>query len=59
MLRGVEFVVGDLFDTESLSKACAGVEPIVSTVRRKISQEGIYREDVVLSGQLNSLEAAS
>lgn len=57
--RGVEFVAGDLFDSESLPKACEGVETIISAVKGNISKAtGIYREDIVLSGQLNLLEAA-
>lgn len=57
--RGVTFVEGDLFDSPSLTKACVGVDIIVSAVRGGLSQKtGVYREDIALSGQLNLLEAA-
>ena len=56
--RGVEFVAGDLFDSASLDNTCKGVEVIVSAVKGSVSKTGLYREDIVLSGQLNLLEAA-
>lgn len=57
--KGVVFVEGDLYDQQSLTEACKGVEVIVSAVKGGPSEKtGVYREDIVLSGQLNLLEAA-
>lgn len=57
--RGVEFVQGDLYDPDSLKQACEGVEIVVSAIKGSPSKAtGIYREDIVLSGQANLLEAA-
>ncbi|MBW4567838.1 MAG: NmrA family NAD(P)-binding protein [Tolypothrix carrinoi HA7290-LM1] len=57
--KGVVFVEGDLFDQQSLTEACREVEIIVSAIKGSSShQTNLYREDIVLSGQLNLLEAA-
>lgn len=57
--KGVVFVEGDLFDQQSLTEACKNVEIIVSAIKGSSSdQTNLYREDIVLSGQLNLLEAA-
>ncbi|MBO3459393.1 aromatic alcohol reductase [Aetokthonos hydrillicola Thurmond2011] len=57
--KGVVFVEGDLSDQSSLNNACEGVEVIVSAIKGSPSKTtGLYREDIVLSGQLNLLEAA-
>ncbi|NEU71911.1 NmrA family NAD(P)-binding protein [Hassallia byssoidea VB512170] len=57
--KGVVFVEGDLFDQQSLTEACREVEIIVSAIKGSSSHEtNLYREDIVLSGQLNLLEAA-
>jgi uncharacterized protein YbjT (DUF2867 family) len=57
--QGVVFVEGDLSNKASLSEACKDVEVIVSAVKGNVSKDtGVYREDIVLSGQLNLLEAA-
>lgn len=57
--RGVVLVEGDLFDPPSLTKACEGVDAIISAAKGGQSNKtGLYREDIVLSGQLNLLEAA-
>jgi nucleoside-diphosphate-sugar epimerase len=57
--KGVVFVEGDLLDQPSLDDACEGVDVIVSAIKGTPSKRtGIYREDIVLSGQLNLLEAA-
>jgi nucleoside-diphosphate-sugar epimerase len=57
--KGVVFVEGDLSDQSSLNNACEGIEVIVSAVKGSPSKKtGLYREDIVLSGQLNLLEAA-
>ncbi len=57
--KGVVFVEGDLFDQQSLAEACKEVEIIVSAIKGNSSHKtDLYREDIVLSGQLNLLEAA-
>ena len=57
--KGVVFVEGDLSDLPSLNDACEGIDIIVSAVKGSQSKKtGVYREDIVLSGQLNLLEAA-
>jgi nucleoside-diphosphate-sugar epimerase len=57
--RGVEWIEGDLFDAASLDRACKGIDIVVSAAKGNVSQKtGIYREDIILSGQLNLLEAA-
>lgn len=57
--KKVVFVEGDLFDQQSLTEACREVEIIVCAIKGSSShQTNLYREDIVLSGQLNLLEAA-
>jgi nucleoside-diphosphate-sugar epimerase len=56
--KKVVFVEGDLFDQQSLTEACREVEIIVSAIKGSSHQTNLYREDIVLSGQLNLLEAA-
>jgi uncharacterized protein YbjT (DUF2867 family) len=54
--HGVIFVEGDLLDCDSLMQACEGVDTIISVV--KGGQAENSEESVVLTGQLNLLEAA-
>jgi nucleoside-diphosphate-sugar epimerase len=57
--KKVVFVEGDLFDQQSLTEACREVEIIICAFPGSSShQTNLYREDIVLSGQLNLLEAA-
>ncbi|MBW4510370.1 MAG: NmrA family NAD(P)-binding protein [Scytonematopsis contorta HA4267-MV1] len=52
---GVSFTEGTLFDSESLEKACSGVEVVVSGVK------GVRDDDeseIIISGQSNLMEAA-
>jgi uncharacterized protein YbjT (DUF2867 family) len=57
--RGVVFVEGNLLDQQSLNKACQEVDIVVSAIKGNTSKKsGLYREDIILSGQLNLLEAA-
>jgi nucleoside-diphosphate-sugar epimerase len=57
--RGVELIEGDLFDMASLDRACKGVDIVVSATKGHVNEKThLYREDIILSGQLNLLEAA-
>jgi nucleoside-diphosphate-sugar epimerase len=49
--KGVSFVEGDLLNPASLSKACEGVEAIVSAISGD--------EEMVVTGQINLIEAAA
>jgi len=40
--NGVELVEGDLFDPSSLTKACEGVEVIVSAVKGNVSKKNEF-----------------
>jgi len=56
---GVELVEGDLKDTVSLARACAGVQAVISTASSTLSrQAGDSIESVDHQGQLDLVEAA-
>ena len=56
---GVELCVGDLKDPVSLSRACRGVDAVISTASSTLSQQaGDSIESVDAAGQLNLVKAA-
>jgi uncharacterized protein YbjT (DUF2867 family) len=56
---GVELFTGDLKDPASLSRACSGMEAVISTASSTLSrQDGDSIESVDAAGQMNLVEAA-